>query len=206
MQTAQSTTATNLSPSRLRRQGFVNHYRKPLLVLLACGILCYLHFVKAPWKFSDTIILASRFGGMLLLFAGILGRTLATMTIGGKKDRSIACTELYSVCRNPLYFSSFLMALGIGMFSVRPDFALLLAAGYLCVFYPMMRNEAKGLRAVFSDFADYERRVPLFIPNFSLWQERPRFDISFKLVRRTLRDAALSLLVVPVILLLCPGS
>ena len=72
---------------------------------------------------------------------------------------------------------------------------------YLAIFYPMMLNEAKYLRDRFEDFADYETRVPLFFPNFGLWQERKKFEISFSLVKRTLLDASLALLVVPVMIL-----
>jgi hypothetical protein len=110
-------------------------------------------------------------------------------------------TELYSICRNPLYFASFLIALGVGLLAGRLDFLFLAAGAYLAIFYPMMRNEANYLRGNFQEFAEYEKRVPLFLPNFSLWQERKRFEISFKLVKRTLLDASLALLAIPVMIL-----
>ena len=165
------------------------------------AVLAYLHFVPAPLKLSANAIMAARLAGILFIFAGILGRTFATLTIGGRKDRVIVDTELYSICRNPLYFASFLIALGVGLFSSRGDFLLLITASYLAIFYPMMRNEAKFLRENFPGFSDYEKRVPLFFPNFRLWQERKNFEITFRLVKRTLLDGALSLLAIPVILL-----
>ncbi len=189
-----------MKPSRLTTQGFVNHHRKLLFSLTATALTTYLIFVPNPWRLSETGALAAEFTGAILIFAGILGRILATISIGGHKDRDIMQTELYSICRNPLYFASFLMAAGVGLLSARPDFLLVVTTAYFAIFYPMMINEAKYLRDRFEIFADYETRVPLFFPNFNLWQERGRFEISFRLVKRTLLDASLALLVVPVML------
>ena len=136
------------------------------------------------------------------MFAGIIGRVLATLSIGGLKDRVIVKTELYSVCRNPLYFASFLMALGVGLLSARADFTVLVSVAFLVIFYPMMRNEAKLLRARFGDFAEYEQQVPLFFPNFALWQERGQIEISFSRIKRTLLDSSLVLLAIPVFVLM----
>lgn len=189
-----------MNTPRLTTQGFVNHHRKPLFILIAAALAVYLVVLPNPFPLSITAVLSAEFTGAILIFAGILGRILATISIGGHKDRSIVQTELYSVCRNPLYFASFLMATGVGLLSGRLDFLLLVTAAYLAIFYPMMLNEARYLRCRFEDFADYEMRVPLFFPNFHLWQERGRIDISFRLVKRTLLDASLALLVVPVML------
>jgi protein-S-isoprenylcysteine O-methyltransferase Ste14 len=131
-----------------------------------------------------------------------MGRVVATISIGGNKDREIVKTEAYSICRNPLYFSSFLMALGVGLLSGRPDFMLLAAGSFLAIFYPMMINEAGVLRRKFDDFAEYERKVPLFFPNIMLWSERRNFEINFRLVRRTLLDASIALPVIPLMILM----
>lgn len=185
----------------LSTQGFINHHRKLFFRLMALALLLYLFLVPNPWNFSKLAILSAQFAGTLLIFIGIIGRVMAIISIGGHKDSRVMQTELYSICRNPLYFSSFLMAIGVGLLSGRLDFTLLAMAGYLAIFYPMMLNEAKYLRDTFEDFADYESRVPLFFPNPTLWNERARIDISFRLVKRTLLDASLALLVVPIMLL-----
>ena len=56
--------------------------------------------------------------GIFLLFVGILGRLYATLYIGGMKNsgsdgNSFISDGIYSVCRNPLYFFSFVGLLGI---------------------------------------------------------------------------------------------
>lgn len=187
---------------RLRQQGFSNLHRKLIFRLLATTLAAYVFYVPNPWPLHESAVLGMRLTGILLMFAGILGRVFSTLSIGGLKDRMIVQTELYSICRNPLYFSSFLMAVGTGLLFVRIDFTLLLAAAFVAIFHPMMRNEARVLRAKFDDYTEYEQRVPLFFPNFLLWQERKEFSINYHLLKRTLLDSSLILLAIPVMLLL----
>jgi protein-S-isoprenylcysteine O-methyltransferase Ste14 len=186
---------------RLSAQGFTNLHRKLLFRIMAVALVAYLFLAPDPWKLSAFAALSLQTAGTLLIFAGILGRGLATLSIGGHKDKTIMKTELYSICRNPLYFASFLMALGFGLLSARLDFTLLACAAYLVIFYPMMRNEAAYLRGNFNDFAEYEKQVPLFFPNLRLWQERKHIQIDFRLVRKTLQDASLVLPLIPLMIL-----
>jgi len=187
-------------PSRLHEQGFVNLHRKLLFRLAKVALVAYWLLVPTPWKLPGLALPFVQMAGMLLIFAGILGRMLSTISIGGHKDRTIVKTELYSICRNPLYFASFLLTIGVGLLSTRMDFMLLTGACYLAIFYPMMLNEANFLRRKFEDFADYEKKVPLFFPNFTLWNSRKAFEINFVLVMRTLLDSSLTLLAIPVVL------
>jgi protein-S-isoprenylcysteine O-methyltransferase Ste14 len=191
-----------MTSPRLSQQGFANLHRKLIFRLLAIILTAYLFYAPNLWPLDGSAVLCAQVAGMLLIFAGIIGRILATLSIGGLKDQVIVKTELYSVCRNPLYFASFLMAVGLGLLSGRSDFTVLLIAAFLAIFYPMMRNEARYLRARFEDFAAYEKAVPLFIPNFWLWQERGTYPINFRLVKRTLLDASLILIAIPVMILL----
>ena len=187
---------------RLRKQGFSNLHRKLIFRLLAIFLAAYLFYVPNLWPLHESAALGIRFFGTLLMFAGILGRIFSTLSIGGLKDRLIMQTELYSVCRNPLYFSSFLMAIGTGLLFARLDFTALLVLAFMAIFFPMMRNEARVLRAKFPDYQEYERRVPLFFPNLLLWNERDHYQIDFHLLKRTLLDSSLILLAIPVMLLL----
>lgn len=186
-------------PSRLSQQGFINLHRKLIIRLIAIALGIYLFYGPNPWHLTGDAARFTLLAGLLLIFLGIIIRGMATLSIGGNKDRMIVKTELYSTCRNPLYFASFLMSIGVGMVSARPDFAVLIGTAYLAVFYPMMRNEAAFLRERFDDFADYEKSVPLFIPNPMLWKQRDSFEINFKLHKRTLLDASLVFLAIPLV-------
>lgn len=196
------TSSKTLSSPRLRRQGLVNQYRKPLFALVLLGLIGYLRLIPDPWPLVPALHSVLLVAGIGLILTGLAGRVFATLSIGGRKDKEIVQTELYSICRNPLYFASFLIATGVGLASGRLDFALLAAAGFLAIFYPMMLNEARVLRERFGDFASYESRVPLFFPNPRLWCERRRFEIDFKLVKRTLLDASLALPAIPLLWIL----
>jgi protein-S-isoprenylcysteine O-methyltransferase Ste14 len=187
---------------RLREQGFSNLHRKLIFRLLAIALAAYLLYVPNPWPLYESAVLGIRFAGALLMFTGILGRIFSTLSIGGLKDRVIVQTELYSICRNPLYFSSFLMAVGTGLLFARLDFTVLLIAAFMVVFLAMMHNEARVLRAKFPNYAEYEQRVPLFFPNFMLWKQGEHYQIDFRLLKRTLLDSSLILLAIPVMLVL----
>ena len=187
---------------RLREQGFSNLHRKLIIRLLAIALAAYLFYVPDWWPVHEPVAFGMRCAGILLMFAGILGRIFSTLSIGGLKDRVVVQTELYSVCRNPLYFSSFLMAVGTGLLFARLDFTVLIAAAFMVVFLPMMHNEARVLREKFPDYAEYEQRVPLFFPNFLLWRERENYQINFRLLKRSLLDSSLILLAIPVMLFL----
>lgn len=177
---------------RLRKQGFANQYRKPLFITLLILLTAYYFYTPDPWHPADSLRSLSRFSGMIALTAGIIIRILSTLTIGGKKDRVLVTTELYSVCRNPLYFASFLMTLGTGLATARWDFTIIIAASFLSIFGPMMKNEADFLRKRFPEFTAYECRVPLFFPDFSLWQARPLIEeVNFRLILRTTFDSLL---------------
>ena len=188
--------------SRLSQQGFSNLHRKLIFRLLAIALAAYLFYVPNPWPHHESTVLGMSLAGTLLMFAGILGRVFSTLSIGGLKDRVVVQTELYSVSRNPLYFSSFLMAVGTGLLFARIDFTGLLIIAFMMVFYPMMRNEARVLREKFPDYPEYQRQVPLFFPNFQRWKDRERYEINFDLLKRTLLESSLILLAIPVMLFL----
>jgi protein-S-isoprenylcysteine O-methyltransferase Ste14 len=191
-----------MSSSRLRTQGFSNLHRKLIIRLGANALVAYLFYMPNPWQFHEIADLGIRCAGILLMFFGILGRIFSTLSIGGFKDRTIVRTELYSVCRNPLYFSSFLMAVGTGLLFARLDFTIILVGAFMGIFLPMMQNEARFLRDRFPDYAAYEHEVPLFFPNFLLWKEREFYQINFRLLKRTLLDASIILLAIPVMVFL----
>lgn len=194
-----------MNSPRLREQGFSNLHRKLIFRLLAVFLVAYLFYVPNPWPIHASTAVDLMVAGILLMFTGIMGRIFCTLSIGGFKDRVVVQTELYSVSRNPLYFSSFLMSIGIGLLFVRLDFTILIITAFLVIFVPMMRNEARVLREKFQDYVEYEQRVPLFFPKISLWRERDHYQINFRLLKRTLMESSLVLLSIPIMLWMQAG-
>ena len=84
-----------------------------------------------------------------------------------EKGKTLTQGGPYAYTRNPLYFGSFFMALGIIL--AGQGYWLLLAFGvFFVVFYvPVMRAEEHELfRGYGKRFVEYSERVPLFFPGF----------------------------------------
>lgn len=103
--------------------------------------------------------------GWLLFLAGAGMRIWATLYIGGRKGHAVIDVGPYSVCRNPLYFGTFLIALSIAFFVQSLTFGVglvLAAVAYLSATLP---NEEGRLRQNLGESYDaYCRRVPRFVP------------------------------------------
>ena len=196
-----TTPAPRVQRSRSKKQGWSSRNRKALFWLYGPVLIGYLFFVRDPFPVSVALEMCLQLAGSLLVFAGCLGRLLATLTIGGHKSKTVVRTELYSICRNPLYFSSFLLALGLGLLTCRLDFTVLLAGAYFAIFLPMMWEETRYLRHKFPDFSGYETEVPLFFPRLALWTARNQFEINFQMLGKTCTDAAVVVILIPVIIL-----
>jgi len=137
--------------------------------------------------------------GIVLIVACILGRTWASLYIGGRKIEEFVQTGPYSVTRNPLYFFSFLGAAGIGAQTGSVALALICTFLAFIVFYMVVRQEEQVLTERYGDsYRDYLSRVPRFLPNPSLWRDEPTLTIRPPRVLVTFADALVFLLAVPV--------
>lgn len=110
--------------------------------------------------------------GCVLAGLGAMGRLWCAQYIAGYKDRVLVMDGPYSLCRNPLYFFSFLGATGVGLCTE----SLMLTAVVLLVFaliYPaVIRHEEQALMGLFGErYRRYMRQVPEFWPNFSKFRE-----------------------------------
>jgi protein-S-isoprenylcysteine O-methyltransferase Ste14 len=103
--------------------------------------------------------------GAMVAFAGAGFRIWASGNI--IKGKVLAQSGPYAYTRNPLYFGSFIMALGVlvsgqGFWLIIP-FCLFFAA----IYYPVMKAEERELIQGHGDnFRAYVRRVPFFFPAF----------------------------------------
>ncbi len=81
------------------------------------------------------------------------------------KGKALATEGPYAMTRNPLYLGSLIMTLGI-LIAGRA-YWLLLPFGiiYIALYFPVMKREEQELYQGYgTDFLEYARRVPMFLP------------------------------------------
>ena len=84
-----------------------------------------------------------------------------------KKNRELTVTGPYAHTRNPLYLGSMLIAAGFAVALLSWPVALVLAAGFVVIYIPVIVSEERFLRAAFPGFDGYCRRVPRLIPRLT---------------------------------------
>lgn len=119
--------------------------------------------------------------GWICFSIGALFRWWATLYVGGKKQRELTINGPYSVCRNPLYLGSFLLALSIAFFLPSLTFAIgLLLATPIYLSVTVSWEEAK-LREVFGEkYEQYRSRVPKFIPKLTLFDSPSTVPVNLR--------------------------
>ncbi len=115
--------------------------------------------------------------------AGALFRLWAAGHI--EKGRALTRGGPYAYCRNPLYFGSFLMALGIIVAGQRYWLLLVFVIFYTAFYFPVMKAEEHELLSGYGEaFVEYSRAVPRFFPSF----RRARFAPSTFMWSRVIRN------------------
>ena len=128
--------------------------------------------------------------GWACFACGALFRWWATLYVGGKKCHELAVEGPYSMCRNPLYFGTFLLTLSIAFYLRSATFAigLLLATPiYLEITIPW---EERQLRNAFGErFEIYRRKTPKFLPDFSRFHSPSTLQVKLNGLAGDLRIA-----------------
>ena len=83
------------------------------------------------------------------------------------KNQQLVNTGPYAYLRNPLYLGTLLVAAGLALASRAPLLALLFGSVFVLVYLPVIEQEEQHLRALFPEFEEYARRVPLLRPRLT---------------------------------------
>ncbi len=136
-------------------------------------------------------------GNILIIFC-VLGRVFTTAFIGGQKNISLVTYGPFSICRNPLYFFSFLGATGAGLISNH----ILLMVGiplFFCwVFFAVMRREEVFLHEKFGEeYARYCASTPRFFPALMRYHAPDSITMTPRYLLNAAKDAMLWLVALP---------
>jgi protein-S-isoprenylcysteine O-methyltransferase Ste14 len=125
--------------------------RVPLGFLFAA---VYLWFASPTWLWIAA--------GTAFIVAGIAIRAAASGHI--RKNRELTTTGPYAYTRNPLYLGSILIAIGFAVAARNWWIAVGLILMFALIYWPVIRDEEKYLRAAFPGYEQYADSVPRFLP------------------------------------------
>lgn len=158
----------------------------PFLALAVCS---------APhWRAGTWVELQIEIAGWICFVAGAAFRFWAVLYIGGRKGQAIATEGPYSVCRNPLYFGTFLMLLSLVAMLQSLTFAAgALAASSIYLGTTIFDEERRLTRKFGPAYLAYCQSTPRFIPRFWLLRSPERVEVNVAALARECRSAVLYL-------------
>jgi protein-S-isoprenylcysteine O-methyltransferase Ste14 len=172
--------------------------RLRLTRLLAISILAMLAFGTSFWATRYPVAEKSLFlVGLALAGFGAAGRAWATSYISGNKSKRLVTTGPYSLCRNPLYFFSWVLGIGLGFCTETLIMPLIIAVVLLILDYFQIQREEQRLTQRFgSDYTTYFRSVPRFFPSRRNYAEPEEITTDPRLLKKGLFGIAFLLILI----------
>ncbi|HEV2297110.1 MAG TPA: isoprenylcysteine carboxylmethyltransferase family protein [Candidatus Acidoferrales bacterium] len=140
--------------------------------------------VRAGYPVALLVLLLARPSRASFLIGatiGIVGLAIRAWAAGFlDKHEALAIHGPYALTRNPLYFGSAILAVGL-IIAADSLWAGALVAIYILLFYPaVMRREEAELREKYGDeFTAYSARVPLFWPRLGIAKSSESVRVRF---------------------------
>jgi protein-S-isoprenylcysteine O-methyltransferase Ste14 len=122
--------------------------------------LGFLFAVAYIWLAHPTV--RSIVAGTGISLIGLLIRALASGHV--TKNEQLTTSGPYAYTRNPLYFGSFILAVGFAVASRSWWVALIATVMFFAIYIPVIRGEEAFLRSHFPEFEEYTRHVPRLFP------------------------------------------
>lgn len=102
--------------------------------------------------------------GILVIAAGVLVRSLSAGML--HKNEQIANHGVYGMVRNPLYFGSLLLLVGVNILIANPVAWIVSLMLFAITYIPTILSEEEGLAYAFGDaWVAYKNSTPRLIPN-----------------------------------------
>src|SRR5512143_1786274 len=180
------------------RRDFFERNRKVLTRAIVAVSVVLALVTHRSWEPGGPLDLAFRWAGFVLVLAGVLGRLWCTLYIGGRKNDELVTEGPYSMCRNPLYFFSFVAGLGITVTLENLVVMALLVAGFALYYPSVIRAEEKRLAGLFgARFMAYRSSTPSFFPRPALYKSAKTREFQPKMMKRALKDSIVFLAMPP---------
>jgi protein-S-isoprenylcysteine O-methyltransferase Ste14 len=175
----------------------MQYARKVTLLVLTLAAMALVTLVATPpaWRFFHERMENL---GLLAILMCIAGRCWCTLYIGGRKGAELVDIGPYSLCRNPLYFFSFVGAFGVGAQTGSLTIAVIMTVIAWAVFRVVVGREEAFLKGALGEpYARYLVRVPRFLPNPSLWHGAEVLEVRPRRVVLTFFDGLFFLAAIP---------
>ena len=152
-------------------------------------------FVR-PTLFKDsTATFVIECVGYLFLLGGLVIRIWCTLYIGNLKSKELITEGPYSICRNPLYIGSFLLAVGVGFCFENLLMVIIVPLTVIPVHIIVVRIEETYLESKFGElYRTYKQKVPRFWPRFSNYNSPDTIEVNIHSIRRIAIDTVAVLL------------
>jgi protein-S-isoprenylcysteine O-methyltransferase Ste14 len=127
----------------------------------------------------------------LFLAAGLAFRLSAILFVGGRKGECLITRGPYSICRNPLYVGSFLLAVSSTLFV--HSLTLLAGVVLLAIYYllAVITSEERQLSGLFPEaWKAYVESVPRVIPRRLYLDGEGRYEVDLHALRNEALRAA----------------
>ena len=173
--------------------------RVHLLRLVFVPIILIAVFGRPSWAPESPTAVAMELGGYLVLVAGLAIRIWSSIYICSRKSNDIIAEGPYSVCRNPLYVGSFLLAIGVGLCFENLLVLLLVPTIIIPAHILTVRWEEAHLESKFGErYRLYKQKVPRFWPCLSNYSSPDVINVNVNSIRRIAMDT-LAVMLIPAI-------
>lgn len=163
--------------------------RTNLLRLVFIPVVFIAIFVRPAWSLESITAFIMEFGGYIFLLLGLGVRIWCIFYIGSRKSKELVTEGPYSICRNPLYIGSFLLAVGVGFCFENLLILFLVPVIIVPVHIVVARMEEANLESKFGEpYRLYKQKVPMFRPRFSNYKSSDMIKVNVHSIRRIAMD------------------
>ncbi len=194
-----ATAITLQAPLTAYSKNWVERFRRPLSFLFAAMILLLVVATK-PRGFDDLAHSLAELCGFGLIAMGTLGRIWCAVHITSRKNRDLCMSGPYSSCRNPLYFFSFVGAVGVCLAAQSFLASALIAVSFLAYYKIVITTEERRLGILFGkDYQAYRLAVPRFWPRWTGRGADETLQVNAKAMGKAIYESSYFLLMIIVV-------